>query len=86
MADSSNGEGQPPFEIKVNGVQIKVEEEKLLASQILELAKERGAMPGEPEDYLLQGEKRLYKPNEWVNVEEDKEFITIPEGPTEVAY
>ena len=73
------------FEITVNGVQIKVDVEKLLAKKVLEKAKEHGAMPGKPEDYQLQGEKGLYKPDDWVNFEEDKDFITIPSGPTDVA-
>ena len=73
------------FEIKVNGVLIKVDEEKLPAEKVLEIAKDYGAMPGKPEDYRLQGDKGLYKPDDWVNFEEDKEFITVPEGPTDVA-
>ena len=76
---------KPEFEIKVNGVLIKVAEDKLTAGEILKRAKDHNAMPRKPEDYELQGEKRLYKPDEWVNFEEDKEFITIPIGPTDVA-
>ena len=74
-----------PFEITVNGVQIKVDVEKLLAKDVLDKAKEQGAMPGKPEDYQLQGDKGLYKSDDWVNFEEDKNFITIPIGPTDVA-
>ena len=85
MAKVSDMEQKSTFEIMVNGVQIKVDVEKLQAERVLEIAKEHGAMPGKPEDYLLQGEKYLYKPEDWVNFEEDKEFITIPAGPTDVA-
>ena len=85
MAEVSEMEQKTTFEIKVNGVQIKVDVEKLLAKDVLEKAKEHGAMPGKPEDYQLQGQERLYKPDDWVNFEEDKEFITIPIGPTDVA-
>ena len=85
MVEVSNVEQKFTIEIKVNGVAIKVDEEKLLAEKVLEIAKQHGAMPGKPEDYLLQGDQHLYKPEDWVNFEEDKEFITIPEGPTDVA-
>ena len=70
---------------KINGMEIEVTQEKLLAYQILELAKEHGAIPGKPEDYELQGLKRVYKLDDWVNVAEDDEFITIPTTPTQVA-
>ena len=66
MAESSKVEQKPSFEITVNGVLIKVDVEKLPAESVLELAKEHGAMPGKPEDYQLQGDKGLYKPNDWV--------------------
>ena len=85
MVEVSKVEQKSAFDIKVNGVAIKVDEEKLLAERVLEIAKDHGAMPGKPEDYLLQGEQRLYKPEDWVTFEEDKNFITIPEGPTDVA-
>ena len=85
MAETSRTEQESTFEIRVNGVLFKVDGKKLLAERVLELAKEHGAMPGKPEDYQLQGEKGLYKPNDWVDFEEDKEFITIPQGPTDVA-
>ena len=85
MGKISKVENKTTFEIKVNGIQIKVDVEKLLARQVLEKAKEYGAMPGNPEDYQLQGDKGLYKSDDWVDFEEDKEFITIPIGPTDVA-
>ena len=85
MTEANNVEQKTTFDITVNGVPIKVDVEKLLAEDVLEKAKEHGAMPGKPEDYQLQGEKSLYKPDDWVNFEEDKDFITIPSGPTDVA-
>ena len=59
MVEASKVEQKSTFEIRVNGVAIKVDEEKLLAEKVLEIAKEHGAMPGKPEYYLLQGEQRL---------------------------
>ena len=85
MAETSKVEQKSTFEITVNGVLIKVDVEKLRVERVLEIAKEYGAMPGKPEDYQLQGDKGLYKPDDWVNFEEDKEFITIPQGPTDIA-
>ena len=73
------------FDIRVNGVEIKVDEEKLQARRILEIAYERGAMPGKPEEYDLQGQNHLYKADDWVDLAGDKEFITIPNTPTPVA-
>lgn len=85
MVEAIEVEQKFTFEITVNGIQIKVDAEKLLAKEVLEKAKAHGAMPGKPEDYQLQGHERLYKSDDWVNFEEDKEFITIPIGPTDVA-
>ena len=47
MVEASKVEQESTFEITVNGVQIKVDVEKLLAKDVLETAKEHGAMPGE---------------------------------------
>ena len=85
MAETRSVTEQQIFEFEVNGVQIKVQEEKLQAIEILKKAKEYGAMPGDPEDYQLQGENQLYKAEDWVDLTDDKQFITIPTGPTDVA-
>ena len=73
------------FEFKVNGIQIEVKSQTLTARDILELAKERGAMPGKPEDYVLQGDKGRYESDDLINLEEDNIFITLPTAPTPVA-
>ena len=85
MAEPEQVEGKPPFKIQVNGIHFEVAEEKLLAIDLLKAAKEHKAMPGEPDAYLLQGKEVLYKLEDWVNVLEDDEFITIPNKPTDVA-
>ena len=74
------------FKFKVNGVEIYTEHESLLAKNILELAKEKGAIPGKPGDYILQGEKGKYKGDDRVDLAEDNIFIAIPDKPTPVAY
>ena len=73
------------FTFKVNGVEIRTDHQSLLAKKILELAKEKGAIPGNPGDYILQGDKGSYKANDRVNLEEDNVFIAIPDKPTPVA-
>ena len=73
------------FTFKVNGVEIPNERETLLAKEILALAKNKGAIPGNPENYILQGDKGKYKADDLVNLEEDSIFITIPDKPTQVA-
>ena len=72
-------------EIEVNGFEIEVSERKLTAHQILELAKKKGAMPGDPDGYFLQGDKSKYGQNDEVDLMEDHSFITIPNKPTPVA-
>jgi len=74
------------YELKVNGVQIKTSHQKLVAHDILELAEKHKAMPGKPEEYILQGDKGMYGWEDWVNLEEDNVFITIPNSPTQVAF
>ena len=73
------------FTFKVNGVEIPTDHQFLLAKQILELAKEKDAIPGNPELYILQGDKGQYNPSDRVNLLEDSLFIAIPNTPTQVA-
>ena len=73
------------FLFKVNGFEIRTEHEKMVAHDVLELAEKKGAFPSKPEDYILQGDKGQYDWNDWVNLREDKVFITIRDAPTPVA-
>ena len=77
--------GRHEFSVKVNGIEFEVTSHKLLAREILQLASEHGAMPGKPENYILQGDKGLYDSDAWVELEVDDTFITIPDSPTPVA-
>ena len=77
MADS--------FTFKVNGVEIRTDHPSLLAKEILKLAKEKEAIPGNPEDYILQGDKGIYNGDDSVDLKEDNIFIAIPDTSTEVA-
>lgn len=76
---------QKPFTLKVNGTEIDSPHQKLVAHDILELAEKHGAIPSKPEDYILQGDKGEYGWDDWVDLEEDNRFITIPNKPTQVA-
>lgn len=76
------------FEIEVNGVQIKVSVDKLVALDILKLAAEYKAIGTKPENYVLSSGDPLksFKHDEWVDLLEYKEFIAEISGPTPVAY
>ena len=78
----------PVFTYTVNDVKIESRYEKMTAQEILEIAAERGAIDGKPEDYILQSLKdddRKYKPEDTVDLSVDNEFIALPFGPTPVA-
>ena len=85
MLDTEKPRPEGPFPFKVNGIEIKTELSELLARQILALAAEHHAMPGKPDEYVLQGEKGQYDQDELVDLLEDNIFITIPTTPTPVA-
>lgn len=74
------------YEIEVNGFKTTISHQKLVAHDILELAEKLGAIPGKPEEYILQGDKGEYKWDDWVDLEEDNVFITIPNSPTQIAF
>ena len=76
---------QKSFTFKVNGTEIATQHQKFVAHDILELAEKHGAIPGKPEDYILQGDKGQYGWDDWVDLEEDNRFITIPNVSTPVA-
>ena len=73
------------YKFKVNDTELESQREKLVALDILKLAKNKGAFPGKPEHYVLQGDKGKYKPEDWVDLQSDNMFITIPAEPTPVA-
>lgn len=78
-------ETEEKFSIKVNGLEIHAEHETMVAHKILELADEKGAFPGKPEDYKLLGDKGEYDRDDRVNVREDDLLVAIPNRPTPVA-
>lgn len=75
------------FAFTVNGDEIKTEHEKLIAADILRLAKDAGAIPANPDNYQLETVEgnNKFKQEDWVDLREFKEFITVPTGKTDVA-
>ena len=73
------------FEFKVNGTAFVTEEPNPTALEILMIAKQGGAIPNNPEEYKLLGDKGEYSGGERVNLAEDNVFITIPTSSTQVA-
>ena len=73
------------YEYKVNGVQLVSDKQVLTAAEILDFARQKGAIPGEPGGYILKGTKEDYKGNDRVDLAEDYLFITVPNTPTLVA-
>ena len=75
------------YSFTVNGTEIKTQHEKLTAGDILRLAIQQGAIPGKPEDYILESHEpeRQFKADDVVDLTEYKDFITEKSGSTPVA-
>ena len=73
------------YDFKVNGTEFQTEYQSPTGLEILMIAKQGGAVPNNPEEYVLQGEKGLYQGVDRVNLEEDNILVTIPVSPTQVA-
>ena len=73
------------YDFKVNGEQFTTEQPELTALEILTIAKQGGAIPNNPKEYALKGEKDEYQGNETVNLIDDNVFITVPVGSTPVS-
>ena len=80
MAKPENG-----YEFKVNGEQFEAVLPELTAMEILTEAKKGGAIPNNPEEYALKGEKGEYRGNDTVNLVDDNVFITVPVSSTPVS-
>ena len=82
-----NEQTENQFTIEVNGKQIKVNHEKLVASDVLKLAAEHGAFSGKPDEYVLQSEEpeHEFKNDDWVDFREYKVFIAERSAPTPIA-
>ena len=85
MADTSIKPDKSRFAAKVNGVEIEFKQAIVTAIEILNAAKKHGAIPGQPESYVLEGDKGRYSGSDKVDLREDFIFITVPDTPTPVA-
>ena len=74
------------FTFKVNGVQLSSDKPVLSVRDILQLARNKGAIPQPPDKYMLKGEKGEYRLDDTVDLREDNLFIAIPTGGTPVAF
>ena len=75
-----------PFE--VNGEKLQSVHERLVAEDILIHAKKKGAIPRTPKDYILvslNAAATQYKLDDWVDLDQDNSFATIPNTFTPVA-
>ena len=64
MANSENG-----YEFKVNGEQFAADQPKVSALEILTIAKQGNAIPNNPEEYTLKGEKAEYRGDDIVDLD-----------------
>ena len=72
-------------EFMVNGEPFETSNESLTATEILEEAKRRGAIPRDPGNYNLRADGTTYSGDEQVNVIEHPTIITVPTGGTPAA-
>ena len=73
-------------QIKVNGITIEVTE-KVEVREVLDKAKDGGAIEGSVEEYIIERVKKEgeIKIGETVTVREHEEFLAVPTGKTDVA-
>lgn len=84
MASESVEKG---FPFTLNGDKLFAPEEKELAQSLLKLAYEAKIVQRTPDNYRLFSIKEgtSYKPEDFVNLTQDNEFIAEPIAPTPVA-
>ena len=73
---------------EVNGQKLESKEEKLVASDIIKMAQEKGILSSiKAENLILEvvGGKYKFKANDWVHFSQYNEFLLISNEPTPVA-
>ena len=91
MSDTNtpNDQGKPQegFPFELNGEKLFAPSEKMRPPQILEIAWEMKILPFEPDEYQLISTKEgtVYKDDDYVNLDMDNAFITLPTTSTQVA-
>ena len=78
--------GVKVFTFTVNGTPFESETQKLMASSIIKMARDAGAIPPEG-DYLLQptGEQQTFKPDESVDLTQFTKFLALLNAPGPVS-
>ena len=78
--------GVKVFAFTVNGILLESKAEKLVASDILKMARDAGAIQPTG-DYLLQvsGQQQDFQAGDWVDLTQFTKFLAIPNSPTPVA-
>ena len=85
MTENTITDSGAEYSFKVNGTQFETKSREHTARHILELAANKGVIPGKPDEYALDGEKDRYVGDDVVDLATDNIFITIPITPTPVA-
>lgn len=73
------------FKFKINGIEIDSDRKVLTATEILEIAEERSAIPGQANEYVVLGQEREYLSEDEVDIEVDFVLLSVPNAPTQVA-
>lgn len=79
---------KPPYTVKVDGEEFYMDHRFVTSLEILERAKDKAILAGDPKNYLLKSltaDDKLYNgPEEEVDLEQDNIFTAIPDTPTPV--
>lgn len=80
-------DGNKRFPFLLNGDKLSADNEKETARSLLQIGYEAKVIQRKPDDYRLFSVKegKSYKPEDYVNLEEDSNFIAEPVAPTPVA-
>ena len=85
MAEAEKNQEDGAYNFKVNGIEFEIKRRIVLAREILEIAAKQGAMPGKPDEYVLEGDKGRYEADSKIDLAEDNIFITLPIKAPQVA-
>lgn len=76
------------YTLKVDGEEMQIEHQLVVAHDILELAEKNQVITGKPEDYFLKSlirDNQEYRNDDEVDIEKDNQFIAILDAPAPVA-
>lgn len=73
------------YKLKVNGQELESNFEKLVALDVLKMAREKGVLPESGDVFLEAVGGPQFENDEWVDLGKFTEFMAIPAEPTPVA-